>query len=100
MAPAAKPFVKPQYKSSFETWLDWPPAEDSPPLCIPAPRWQSVVDFVVVLVAVCLLLVWGKQAWALRIALGIVGLRGAAILAQQPAAPCIVVTSGVSRKRG
>ena len=46
-------------------------------------RWQSVVDFVVVLVAVYLLLVWGKQAGALRIALGIVGLRAAAILAQQ-----------------
>lgn len=48
-----------------------------------APRWQSVVDFVVVLAAVYLLLIWGKQARALRIALGIVGLRAAAILAQQ-----------------
>ena len=47
------------------------------------PRWQSIVDFVVLLGAVYLLLVWGKQARALRIALGIVGLRVAAILAQQ-----------------
>lgn len=47
------------------------------------PGWQSIVDFIVVLVAVYLLLIWGKQARALRIALGIVGLRAAAILAQQ-----------------
>ena len=47
------------------------------------PRWQSFVDFIVLLTAVYLLLVWGKQARALRIALGIVGLRVAAILAQQ-----------------
>ena len=45
------------------------------------PRWQSIVDFIVLLTSVYLLLVWGKQARALRIALGIVGLRVAAILA-------------------
>jgi diadenylate cyclase len=50
---------------------------------VPVLRWQSLVDFFVVLAAVYLLLVWGKHARVLRIALGIVGLRAAALLARQ-----------------
>lgn len=46
-------------------------------------RWQGIVDFCVVSAAVYLLMVWGQQARALRIALGIVGLRVGALLAQQ-----------------
>ncbi len=46
-------------------------------------RWQSVVDFLVLLGAVYLLLAWGRQARALRIALGILAIRAAALLAQQ-----------------
>lgn len=46
-------------------------------------RWQGIVDFIVVSVAIYLLMVWGQQARALRIAVGIVGLRAAALLAQQ-----------------
>jgi diadenylate cyclase len=47
------------------------------------PRWQSLVDLAVVTVAVYLLLAWAKEARALRIALGIVALRAAAVLAHQ-----------------
>jgi diadenylate cyclase len=46
-------------------------------------RWQGIVDFLVVSAAVYLLLIWGQQARALRIAFGIVCLRAAALLAQQ-----------------
>lgn len=46
-------------------------------------RWQSVVDFLVLLGAVYLLLAWGRQARALRIALGILAIRAGALLAQQ-----------------
>ena len=46
-------------------------------------RWQSVVDFCVVSIAIYLLMLWGQHARALRIAVGIVGLRATALLAQQ-----------------
>jgi len=46
-------------------------------------RWQGIVDLCVVSIAIYLLMLWGQQARALRIAVGIVGLRAAALLAQQ-----------------
>lgn len=46
-------------------------------------RWQSPVDFLILFLAVYLLLLWGKQARALRIALAIVGLRAGSLLARQ-----------------
>jgi len=51
------------------------------------PRWQGFVDLMVVAAAVYLLLVWAKEARALRIAVGIVALRAAALLAQQLSLP-------------
>jgi diadenylate cyclase len=46
-------------------------------------RWQSVVDFVVLVVVIDLLLRWSARARALRLVLGILGLRIAALLARQ-----------------
>src|SRR5215831_17038744 len=48
-----------------------------------AVRWQKVVDFVVLVVAIYLLLRWGKEARAFRVSLAIVGLKAAALLARQ-----------------
>ena len=48
-----------------------------------AVRWQNVVDFVVLVVAIYLLLRWGKEARAFRVSLAIVGLKAAALLARQ-----------------
>ncbi len=45
-------------------------------------RWQSLVDFIVLAGAVYLLLGWAKQARAVRIALGIIGLHAAALVAR------------------
>lgn len=46
-------------------------------------RWQNIVDFFVLAVAIYLLLRWGKDARAFRVTLAIVGLRAAALLARQ-----------------
>ena len=46
-------------------------------------RWQNPVDFLILFLAVYLLLLWGKKARALRIALAIVGLRVGSLLARQ-----------------
>src|SRR5215813_9686234 len=48
-----------------------------------AVRWQNVVDFVVLVVAIYLLLRWGKEARAFRVSLAIVGLKAGALLARQ-----------------
>jgi diadenylate cyclase len=46
-------------------------------------RWQSAVDFLVLVVALYLLLRWSRQARALRLALSILALRVGTLLAQQ-----------------
>jgi DNA integrity scanning protein DisA with diadenylate cyclase activity len=46
-------------------------------------HWQTLIDFSVLALAVYLLLEWAMRARALRVALGIVALRAAAIVAQQ-----------------
>ncbi|MEP7306684.1 MAG: diadenylate cyclase [Acidobacteriota bacterium] len=46
-------------------------------------RWQSVADFSVLAVAIYLLLRWGREARALRLALSILGLRLGALVARQ-----------------
>jgi uncharacterized protein (TIGR00159 family) len=46
-------------------------------------RWQDVVDFLVLGVAFYIVLLWARQARALRIAFGIVGLHAAAIVARR-----------------
>lgn len=46
-------------------------------------RWQTIVDFAVLTAAIYLLLRWGKEARASRVALAIVGLRAASLLARQ-----------------
>ncbi|PYS46038.1 MAG: hypothetical protein DMG13_30780 [Acidobacteria bacterium] len=46
-------------------------------------RWQNIVDFFVLTVAIYLLLRWGKDARAFRVSLAIVGLRAGALLARQ-----------------
>lgn len=46
-------------------------------------RWQNPVDLLILFLAIHLLLLWGKQARALRIALAIVGLRVGSLLARQ-----------------
>jgi diadenylate cyclase len=48
-----------------------------------AVRWQNVVDFAVLAVAIYLLLRWGKEAKAFRVSLAIVGLKAGALLARQ-----------------
>jgi diadenylate cyclase len=45
-------------------------------------RWQDVVDFLVLGMAFYVLVLWAKQARALRIAFGILGLHAAAVLAR------------------
>jgi uncharacterized protein (TIGR00159 family) len=47
------------------------------------PRWQGLADFAVVAIAIYLLLIWAREARALRVGLGIVGLRAGSLLAQQ-----------------
>ncbi len=49
---------------------------------VPGLRWQTVVDFLVLAAALYAVLKWARQARALRIALGIVGLHIGAILAR------------------
>jgi uncharacterized protein (TIGR00159 family) len=46
-------------------------------------RWQSLVDLVVLAAAISLLLRWSREARALRVTLGILGLEAAAIMARQ-----------------
>jgi uncharacterized protein (TIGR00159 family) len=46
-------------------------------------RWQGGVDFVVLVVAIYLLLKWGREARALRLSLTILALRIGALLARQ-----------------
>ena len=46
-------------------------------------RWQSVVDFLVLAAGIYLLLRWGREARALRLALSILALRVGAFLARQ-----------------
>jgi diadenylate cyclase len=46
-------------------------------------HWQSAVDFVVLALAVYLLLLWGRQAHALRLAVSIFGLRVGALVARE-----------------
>src|SRR5690349_14874446 len=46
-------------------------------------HWQSAVDFVVLALALYLLLRWGRQARALRLAVSILGLRVGALIARQ-----------------
>ena len=45
--------------------------------------WQSLVDLVVLAVAISLLLRWSREARALRVTLGILGLEAGAIIARQ-----------------
>jgi len=49
---------------------------------MPLVRWQSCVDFIVLAGAIYLLLGWAKQARAVRIALGIIGLHVGALVAR------------------
>ncbi len=49
----------------------------------PALRWQSVVDFVVLAPSIYLLLRWSRDARALRVTLGILGLEAGALVAAQ-----------------
>ena len=46
-------------------------------------RWQSLVDLVVLATAISLLLRWSREARALRVTLGILGLEAGAIIARQ-----------------
>jgi diadenylate cyclase len=46
-------------------------------------RWQSAVDFAVLVVAIYLLLSWSREARALRLALSILALRVSALLTRQ-----------------
>ncbi len=46
-------------------------------------HWQSAVDFVVLALAVYLLLQWGRQAHALRLAISVFGLRVGALVARE-----------------
>jgi diadenylate cyclase len=46
-------------------------------------RWQSLVDLVILTAAISLLLRWSREARALRVTLGILGLEAAAIMARQ-----------------
>src|SRR5215470_16296304 len=48
-----------------------------------AVRWQNIFDFIVLALAIYLLLRWGREARAFRIALVILGLRAGSILARQ-----------------
>jgi len=50
---------------------------------VPAIRWQSAADFVVLVVAIYLLLRWSQQARALRLGLSILALRVAALLTRE-----------------
>ena len=50
-------------------------------------RWQSAVDFTVLGAALYLLLVWGREARALRTFLGILGLRVGGFAARQADLP-------------
>jgi diadenylate cyclase len=50
---------------------------------VPAVRWQSAVDFAVLVVAIYLLLKWSREARALRLALSILALRISALLTRQ-----------------
>src|ERR1035437_7634168 len=45
-------------------------------------RWQSVVDFVVLMAALYILLRWAQQARALRVALVVLGLHAAALVSR------------------
>lgn len=49
----------------------------------PALRWQSVVDFVVLAPSIYLLLRWSRDARALRVTMGILGLEVGALIAAQ-----------------
>jgi diadenylate cyclase len=49
---------------------------------MPFVHWQSLVDFAVLVGAIYLLLSWAKQARAVRIALGIIGLHVSALVAR------------------
>jgi uncharacterized protein (TIGR00159 family) len=60
-------------------------------------RWQSIVDFVVLGFALYALLRWAKQARAIRIALGIVGLFTGALIARHLD---LIVTSWVLQAAG
>lgn len=46
-------------------------------------RWQSLVDLVVLVAAIYLLLRWSREARALRVTLGILGLEAGAVMARQ-----------------
>ena len=50
-------------------------------------RWQSAVDFTVLAVALYVLLVWGREARALRTFLGVLGLRVGDFAARQADLP-------------
>jgi diadenylate cyclase len=50
---------------------------------LPVIRWQVVADFLVLSVAFYALLCWARSARAMRIALGIIGLRALSLLAQR-----------------
>jgi hypothetical protein len=62
-------------------------------------RWQSAVDFCVVVVAIYFLLRWGKEARALRVSLGILSLRIIATIARQLAVPGFNVLCVYADKR-
>ena len=46
-------------------------------------RWQNLVDFVVLSLFIYLLLRWSRDARALRVTLGILGLEAGALIARQ-----------------
>ena len=64
---------------------------------MPPIRWQSAVDFLVLAAAIYLLLLWAKQARAVRIALAILGLNVGALLARDYD---LVITSWVLSAAG
>ncbi len=46
-------------------------------------RWQSIVDFVVLVAAIYFVLRWSREARALRVTLGILALEAGALIARQ-----------------
>ena len=46
-------------------------------------RWQSIVDFLVVVAAIYVVLRWSRDARALRVTLGILALEAGALIARQ-----------------
>jgi uncharacterized protein (TIGR00159 family) len=64
---------------------------------MPPIRWQSAVDFVVLAGAIYMILRWAKQARAVRIAIGIIGLHLGALLARNYD---LVITSWVLTAAG